>query len=282
MLAEQQEQQRQQPQIILPQVEPRGLEFVDGYVKNMVSVVMPAFNESRMIAKAIRDVKKMFESLELDYEIIVVDDGSTDDMSIVVGNLDDEKVRLVRYPVNKGKGYAFKTGFYHALGEYVFMMDSDSEVRPCDLRSFIRELQRSDIAIGSKRHPGSTVHSPATRRFFSTGLQALAKICTGIKISDTQTGFKAAKSRSVYKILPLMSVKRFAFDIEFLTIATMLGLKIGELPVEIDLKKLAGPNKIFRTFVDLLGITYRLRVRRWYQENMRGMEATYHPIIRWR
>jgi glycosyltransferase involved in cell wall biosynthesis len=255
--------------------------YRDGFIENMVSVIMPAYNESGNIVRSIHNVKRMFQTLNVNYEIIVVDDGSIDATSLVVEDLNEDHVRIIRYPTNMGKGYAFKTGFNHVLGEYVFLIDSDCEIQPRDIRAFIKQLDHSDIAIGSKRHPMSKVQSPPMRKVFSLALRVLTRFSTGMKISDSQAGFKAAKSSSVYKIVPLMSVKRFAFDIEFLTIAQLLHMKIVELPVEIDLRKTASPSKIFRTFIDLLGITYRLRLRRWYQKNIVKASATYNPILRW-
>lgn len=266
-------------QIVAPK--PEQQQVVDGFVSGMVSVIMPAYNEAGVIARSIRDVKRMFQTLGLEYEIILVDDGSIDGTSVVAEDLRESNVRVIRLPRNRGKGFAFKSGFNSAIGEFVFLIDSDSEIHPRDLRRFVDQLENSDIAIGSKRHPESRVETPVLRKFLSIGLQLLARLSTGVRASDTQAGFKAARSSAVYRILPLMSVKRFAFDIEFLTIASMLDCKIVELPVEIKLGKMANPNKVFRTFIDLAGITYRLRIRHWYQHNIESMTATYNPILRW-
>jgi len=258
------------------------VECVDGFEKGKISIIMPAYNEAFVIANSIRNVKKMFRPTGMDYEIIVVDDGSTDGTGLIIDDLDDRKVKLVHYPNNKGKGNAFKAGFQEATGEFTFLIDSDSEIRPRNLASFIRALRTADIAIGSKKHPASMVRTPAVRKILSASVRVLVKMCIGIKSSDSQAGFKAARSSSVYKILPLMSVKRYAFDVEFLTIASLLGLRVVELPIEIELTVIASPKRILRTLIDILGITYRLRLRRWYQSNILEMSNTYNPIIRWR
>jgi len=266
----------------VPIDEPRTVECVDGFEKGKISIIMPAFNEAHVIANGVRNVKKMFRPTGMDYEIIVVDDGSTDDTALIIEDLDDREVKLVHYPNNKGKGSAFKAGFQAATGEFTFLIDSDSEIRPRNLASFISALRTADIAIGSKKHPASWVRTPAVRKILSASIRVLVKVCIGFKFSDSQAGFKAARSSSVYKIISLMSVKRYAFDIEFLTIASLLGLRVVELPIEIELNVIASPKRILRTIIDILGITYRLRLRRWYQNNIREMSNTYNPIIRWR
>ncbi|OLD05359.1 MAG: hypothetical protein AUJ07_01610 [Crenarchaeota archaeon 13_1_40CM_3_53_5] len=268
--------------MLVPFDEPQTVECVDGFEKGKISIIMPAYNEASVIANSIRNVKKMFHSLGMDYEIIVVDDGSTDATGLIIEDLNDRGVKLVHYSTNKGKGHAFKAGFQEATGEFTFLIDSDSEIRPRNLASFIRALRTADIAIGSKKHPASRVRTPAVRKILSASVRVLVKMCIGIKSSDSQAGFKSARSSSVYRIIPLMSVKRYAFDVEFLTIASLLGLRVVELPIEIELNVIASPKRILRTLVDILGITYRLRLRRWYQKNIIDMSNTYKPIIDWR
>lgn len=258
------------------------MESIDGFVRGKASVIIPAFNEAPVIASSVRSVERMFREIGVDYEIIVVDDGSTDGTRESVEAMNDDQVKLVHLRSNSGKGSAFKAGFREAIGEFTFLIDSDHEIQPTDLLSFIRALRTADIATGSKKHPFSRVRTPPARKFLSTCLHILVKFCVGIKVSDTQAGFKSARSSSVYKIVPLMSVKRFAFDVEFFTIASLLGFRTVELPVEIELHAMAGPGRIFRTFIDIMGITYRLRLRHWYQKNIRQMSSTYNPILRWR
>jgi hypothetical protein len=108
-----------------------------------------------------------------------------------------------------------------------------------------------------------------------------ARILTGLDVSDTQSGLKAARSEALYKILPLLSVKRYAFDVEFLVVASLLGMKIKELPVDINLDSMFGMRKVVRMGVDLLGIVYRLRLIRWYQKNLQAQSMTYVPLVRW-
>ena len=120
-----------------------------------------------------------------------------------------------------------------------------------------------------------------TVKFLSLGFNILERALTGVRATDTQAGLKAAKSATLYRILPLLSVKKYAFDAELLAVASLLDLRIRELPVFIQLRASFSIRKVFRMLIDLLGIAYRLRIKRWYQKNMVTMSKTYSPIIPW-
>jgi glycosyltransferase involved in cell wall biosynthesis len=255
--------------------------LVDGFVEGRVSVIMPAYDEANYIAEGITSMKSQFEAIRKDYEIIVVDDGSTDATREIAEELTDGRVRVVSYKRNQGKGHALREGLLGATGQFVFLIDSDAEIVPQELWAYIRALESADIVIGSKRHPLSTVRTPIVRKILSLGFNVLERLLTGIRVSDTQAGLKAARSAALYGILPLLSVKRYAFDAELLTVASLLNLRIKELPVHIELRATFSARHVFRMLIDLLGIMYRLRVKRWYQKNMVEMSETYKPIIHW-
>lgn len=258
------------------------VELIDGFVKGRVSIIMPAYNEADLICESICEVKRRFNDVCDDYEIIVVDDGSTDSTrKVFYESLQGDKVRLVSYHRNEGKGYAFRKGFSRATGEFTFLIDSDSEIMPKVLSAYLEALKTADIAIGSKRHPLSTVRTPVLRRFLSLGFNMIERLLTGVKASDTQAGFKGMKSQVAYRVLPLITSKKFAFDLEFLAVASLLGFKLRELPVSLDLKALISVRRVARIMIDVAGIAYRLRITRWYQKNIVTMTNTYRPIIDW-
>jgi glycosyltransferase involved in cell wall biosynthesis len=242
---------------------------------------MPAYNEADGIVENILRIGKEFEAVCQDYEIVVVDDGSIDKTRVLVENLADDRVRIVSYNRNEGKGHAIKAGFSRVTGEFAFIIDSDLEIRGRNLDAYLKALETGDIVIGSKRHPDSMVRTPVIRRFLSLGYNALERLLTGLQASDTQAGFKAARSTALYRIFPLLSVKKFAFDVELLAVASLLKLRIKELPVDVELKAMFSVTQVFRMLIDLLGIAYRIKVKRWYQRNALNHTSTYEPIIRW-
>lgn len=254
---------------------------VHGFVKGRISVIMPAYNKAEVIGKAINDVRGQFEEVSGDFEIIVVDDGSTDRTRDVAKSMSNGRIRVLGYDSNQGKGSALRRGFLAATGEFTFLMDSDSEIKARELKSYVEGLRSADIVIGSKRHSGSRVQTPILRRFLSLGFNVLERLLTGVRATDTQAGLKALKGEVLYLILPLLSVKKYAFDVELLAVASLLNCKIRELPVRIQLKATFSARHVLRMLIDLLGIAYRLRVKRWYQKNLSKMTETYKPIIPW-
>jgi glycosyltransferase involved in cell wall biosynthesis len=261
--------------------------FVDklnpgGFAKDKISVIMPAYNEEAVIVGSISDIKKRTSSLGREFEIIVVDDGSTDaTRRVAEAAVNDQRIRVVGYGTNKGKGHALRFGFKHATGEFTLFADSDSEISPDRILPYLSALENAEIAIASKRHPQSKVQVPIVRRILSYYFNMITRIVTGLNVSDTQTGLKAVRSSAFYRIVPFLSVKRYAFDVEFLVVASLMGMRIRQLPVEITLDATFSIRKIVRMMVDLLGITYRLRVKRWYQTNLRRFDNTYAPLINW-
>jgi len=238
-----------------------------------VSVILPAYKEEKTIKETIRKVDCTLKETGFSYEIIVVDDGSPDSTSLKASQcaVNNSHVKVIRHAANMGKGAAVRTGFSHSTGDYVAYIDSDLEISPEPLQTYFRALSSADIAIGSKWHPKSKVKTPFIRRLLSIGFYALAKLLVGIKVSDTQTGLKAFRREALEKILRAQLVKRYAFDVELLAVASLLNLKTVELPVNMELKAKFRPTDVLRMLVELLGIAYRLRILRWYQKTLAGV-----------
>lgn len=238
-----------------------------------VSVVMPAYNLEHVIADSIRKVCNVLEKFFSSYEVIVVDDGSTDDTYIIASSLTDrERIKVFRNGLNVGKGFALKIGSLHASGKYTVFLDADMEINPSQLTKYVLALERADVVIASKRHPGSKYEAPFMRKFLSLGFNFLARLLTGVDVSDTQTGCKAFKTDALKSIMRIVVVKRYAFDVELLAVAKLLGLKIVEMPVKVELDKGFSLKSILQMLLDLLGIAYRLRVIKWYQKRLEQLQ----------
>lgn len=239
--------------------------------KPELSLIMPAYNEEDNIELVIKKVDDTIRQMGLRYELIVVDDGSIDNTEIKIGSYarNNDHVKMVSYRNNVGKGFALRTGFSHAVGDVVVFMDSDADIDPKQVVHYIEALKNADIVVASKWHPQSNVDTLLIRRILSHGFNVLVKLLTGLKLSDTQTGLKAIRRSSFASVFPRLSVKRFAFDVELLALANLFGLKVVELPINIRLRSLFSFKEVWRMFLDLLGITYRLRVLRWYQRAMK-------------
>jgi glycosyltransferase involved in cell wall biosynthesis len=236
-----------------------------------LSVVMPAYNDGHVIEETISRVDAAVRQIGVTYELIVVDDGSVDDTRKKVSDYANcnGHVKVVGYERNMGKGYAVKTGFQCASGNAVIFIDSDLDIDPRQVIRYFKALKHGDIVISSKWHPQSSVEIPLIRRFLSRAFNVLVRLLTGVGLKDTQTGLKAVRRKALEKVFSRLSVKRYAYDVELLTLAKLHGLKVVELPVNLRMRGLFNPKHVWGMFVDLLGITYRLRVAKWYSRAMK-------------
>jgi len=245
--------------------------------------LLPTYNEMDNIAAAVQSLLREVEASGIrSYEILVVDDGSTDGTRAEALRIaDGNRIKVLGYSGNMGKGYATKYGVNKASGSIIVFLDSDLEIDSRLLPTYINALQHFDLVIASKRHPKSRVEAPILRRFLSYGFHILAKLLTGVTVSDTQSGLKAARTEVLKRIFSLLLVKKYAFDLELLVVAQLLDCRIQELPVEIKLGSQFGLREMVRMFVDTLGIAYRLRINGWYLANLRSERPRYKAIIRW-
>jgi dolichol-phosphate mannosyltransferase len=232
-----------------------------------LSFVIPAYNEEDFIEDTLGTLDDIIKDKNLPYEILVVDDGSSDNTLANAKRYAGKNghVRVVSYSKNVGKGYAVKTGFMKANGNVVIFADSDMEIDLRTISKYLEALKHGDIVIASKRHSDSRVKVPLSRRILSECFNGLVRLLTWVPLKDTQSGLKAMKKSAFLDIFPRLAVKRYAFDVELLAVANLYGLKVVEMPVNIKLDASFKPNEMLHMFVDLLGIAYRLRIIHWYQ-----------------
>lgn len=206
------------------------------------------------------------------YELVVVNDGSRDGTKQAVEERLglDGRIRLISYSKNMGKGYAIRQGVIHSRGKYLVFVDGDGNVGSDSLMSYLQRLDDVDIAVGSKYHPGSQVKVPLSRRILSKGFQALVHALFRLSVKDTQVGFKAGRGEALRRIFRHMVVRRYAFDVEMLAIGNVLGYRVVEMPVTMNLDRRFRLRDIAKMATDLLAITYRLRVTKQYQKKIAG------------
>ncbi len=241
-----------------------------------LSVVMPCLNEAKVVERSLKETAKVLREQQLDsFEILLVDDGSTDgtwDLAKQVAATIPE-VRLARIPVNGGKGNAQRKAFEMTHGEIVCFLDGDLDIHPRHIPRFVQILKNdhTQVVIGSKRHPDSSIDYPLRRRFLSSGYEMFVRALFGLQVKDTQTGIKVFRRDVLEEVLPRGLVKRYAFDAELLILARRLGFKIVEAPIETDSWDGKGsgvvPREIVRMLKDTLGIFYRLYITKYYDRS---------------
>ncbi len=251
----------------LPQT-PRAVEL---------SVIVPAYREGRRIHDNLRRLIGELDLLNVTYEVVVVSDGNTDATVREAERLGSPAVRVFHYPMNIGKGFALSFGVDQSTGTLVTFIDADMELDPANISGFIQLMQTNncDAVIGSKRHPMSRVAYPKFRRFQSAVYQVLVRLLFNLNVRDTQTGLKLFRRQVLAEALPLLAIKRFAFDLELLVVAHQLGYRtVCEAPISLDYQFESTVNLVSAWHVlwDTAAIFYRLRILRYYQH--RRLELT--------
>ncbi len=240
-----------------------------------LSVIVPTYNESKIIFKNLILLKEALSKMDISYEIIVSDDGSTDDTCAVVSYF--EFVKLVRSKVNTGKGHAVRRGLGEACGEWTCMIDADLSISPEHIASCLKKQKQTGapIVIGSKMHSCSTVNYPLKRRITSLAYYALIKLLFNLPIKDTQTGLKLFRTDLLRFLIQHAQVKRFAFDLEFMVIARALGHDVAEMPVTVkELRSRIKAWSVWCMLLDTCAIWYRLNILHYYHE-----ESAVEPYI---
>jgi dolichyl-phosphate beta-glucosyltransferase len=199
------------------------------------SIVIPAFNEEKTIAKAIRETVAIFGSLKEEYEIIVVDDGSKDATVKAAEDLAAGYpfLKIIKHEVNRGKGEAVRTGINAATGEYVLFVDADLATHPAEARSFLPQLGKNRILIGSRTATGAVISAPQPfyRIWGGRFINFLVRKIVGLPYRDTQCGFKMFNREVGQKLFSEMTFSRWLFDVELIARALADGFEIVEVPV---------------------------------------------------
>ncbi|HWP48987.1 MAG TPA: dolichyl-phosphate beta-glucosyltransferase [Candidatus Limnocylindrales bacterium] len=202
----------------------------------MLSIVLPAYNEEKRIPGSLQKMIQYLNNSDYLYEIIVVDDGSTDHTLEVATAAATacKNFKIIQNKTNRGKGYAVKTGVLQSKGEIILFSDTDLSTPIEELPKLLKYLQEGyDIAIGSRALPESEVRLHQARgregmgRIFNFLVQAL--VIEGIR--DTQCGFKCFKRQAAEAIFQKQRLNGFSFDVEILYLARKLGYRIAEVPV---------------------------------------------------
>lgn len=225
-----------------------------------VSAVLPAYNESAAITRTVADLRAVLDRLGRPFEIIVVNDGSTDQTGTIADTLAarDSSVRVVHHPHNQGYGAALKSGFAAARLEWVFLMDADGQFDPEELPPFLEAAAGADFVVGYR--PARA--DPGHRALFASIWARMMAVLLGFKVRDVDCAFKLMR-RSTLAVIPLEAGGAF-LSAELLAKATRAGARIVERPVR-HLPRRAGrstggsPRVLVRAFYELARLGLRVR-----------------------
>ena len=201
----------------------------------------------------------------------MVSDGSVDGTAerVIERNLAD--VRVLYYDRNLGKGYAVKTGAREARGRWVGYVDADLDLDPAALPGYMDTAEREglDFAIGSKRHPDSKVVYPRSRVVASWMYQQVVRMLFRLDVRDTQVGLKVFRREVAKEVMPLLLVKRYAFDVELLAVSRAFGYgRVKEMPISLDYRFTGSGVRsmaVLHALIDTAAVFYRLRILGFYR-----------------
>lgn len=227
--------------------------------KPYLSVVVPVYNESKRIGGIVRIVEYMRRQ-PYESEVVVVDDGSSDDTLTQLHALQQQcPFKIITYATNRGKGYAIQQGMVAAHGQFRLFSDVDLSTPLDAVEKFLPYLAEWDVIIASRKQPGTSivVHQPILRETLGRGFTRLSQLILQVPVTDFTCGFKCFSERAAQAIFPRMTIERWGFDAEVLFIAQRLRFPIKEIPVQWTndpRTKVKLPGDIIRSLKDLLSI----------------------------
>jgi dolichyl-phosphate beta-glucosyltransferase len=243
-----------------------------------LSVVIPAYNEAKRISSTLQQVVRYFRTQGLLFEVVVVDDGSSDNTLDLVSEVarTNSAIRIVTNGRNRGKGFSVRHGVQEAKGEIVLFSDADLSSPIEESGKLLQPIWRNefDMAIGSRAVDRKLIgtHQPWWREQSGRVFNLLVQAILGLRFSDTQCGFKAFRRLAVVPILEQQRILGFGFDPELLYLAKLQKLRVAEVPVRWN----HAPGSKVKFLSDSLNMLLDLARIRWNHFRRKYNEETAH------
>ena len=250
-----------------------------------LSLVIPAFNEGQRLPPLLHRVRPyLIRTYGTGYEVLVVDDGSWDDLGRRLGPLRAgwPELLCLRHTLNQGKGAAVRTGVLAARGRLILFSDADGAT-PFEEESHLRRTIEAgaDVAVGSRLLPGPSVSRSRTwcRNLTGSAFSRLVRAVSGLPVRDTQCGFKMFRREVGQRLFRLCREPGYLFDIEVLALAWRLGYRIAEVPVRWN----EMPGSKVRLLRDGWEMAWGLlRLRRAFKGSRAGRARSAVEPAKWR
>lgn len=202
-----------------------------------VSIIIPAYNEREGILPVIRSLQSLKERHGNRWEIIIVDDGSTDGTPEIIKDMQD--IVLIQHPLNRGYGAAIKTGIRHAKYATIVISDADGTYPIHDIPNLLIHLSKNEMVVGARKSNSANI--PFIRKPAKWLLNKLANYLTGINIPDLNSGFRAMKKDAVMKFIYLLP-NGFSFTTTITLAMLTNGCAVEYIPIEYEMR--SGKSKI--------------------------------------
>ena len=207
-----------------------------------LSIIIPAFNESARLGRSLETIYEYLNHAYPDAEVIVVDDGSSDD-TVQIAEASFETAgkincRLIRIKPNRGKGHAVRQGLRAATAPIALFSDADLSTPVTEIPKLVTAIEQEgyDLVFGSRALDRGLigVHQPWRREQGGRVFNWMVRLATGLDFMDTQCGFKAFRMSTCRPVIEAALIDRFAFDVELIYVAQLAGLRLKEIPVRWD------------------------------------------------
>ena len=229
-----------------------------------ITVVIPVYNEARIVRGALEELSRRLDALGWSYELLLTENGSTDGTRQVLGELSKGMPRLrTLHTEEPNYGRALKRGLLEARGEVVIC----DEIDLCDVDFYLRALPLlaagADLVVGSKAMPGADDARPWLRRFATRVINLLLRLATGFKGTDTH-GLKAFKRERLLPVARACAIDRDLFASEFVIRAARMGRDVREIPIRLQEKRPPSINllrRVPRVLRGLVKLGWTIRIR---------------------
>jgi glycosyltransferase involved in cell wall biosynthesis/Flp pilus assembly protein TadD len=253
-----------------------------------ITLVIPCFNESSRLPKMFKGLQEFDELWQQDYNVILVNDGSTDATGELIEKDDffnrlkaKNKIQLIHLPKNTGKGFALKAGVEAATGTHVLTLDTDMSTRPSELINWLKLnngiLPENEIWIGSRELAASKITEKQGRKLLGEVFNLLVRFFTPLHNHDTQCGFKLYPVSVAKKLFLNLKTPGWSHDVELLYTAYLSGISIKDMPVTwttMDGSKINPVRDSFIMFIQLLSLSLRVKFNYYFVEPLQKSNDT--------
>jgi glycosyltransferase involved in cell wall biosynthesis len=251
-----------------------------------ITIIIPVHNEEKRLLPTVQRIIEYCISKRWDYEVVIVEDGSTDGTVNVIHDLisKDNRIKLISNKERLGKGRAIKHGVITAEKKYVSYMDADLSADPSELERLLLFIDEFDLVVGSRILRGKLppINRPFTRSFLSHCYSKFFRtMFRTVPVYDPQCGLKLFKSRAAHILMSQTETNGFAFDCEVLVKASRLGLTVKEVPIIWKHRygsKVSLLHEITIMARDLLSVWYKDKVSKTNTYNDKDLIAGFKSL----
>lgn len=230
-----------------------------------LSLLIPVYNEEDILSSTIAEIRDyMKKTFVSEYEVIFINDGSSDRSEEILSSLCKEEIRFISYKENKGKGYAIRQGALAAEGDVVLFTDCDLAYGTDVIKAFYDVLSAEDapdIAVGSRtKHKDGYASYSLKRKIVSRAYLVVLRVFGGLPLSDSQCGCKGFRLEAARRIFKNAEIDRFAFDFEAILLGLHFGMSFKEIPVAVE-RHGKSSVRVLRDTFRMLGDLRRMKKR---------------------